>query len=131
MCLRAAAAARTDRARKLLLIDCIESYLPLTPAEEARFCRLVERPEDRELKAMRKTWSEQLMEKGEKRGEKRGELRGRIAAKRETLLGLIRRKFGPVPPEIEARVEAIDDLARLDDLLARILTAGSLEEMGV
>jgi len=117
--------------------------LRLSPAEEVRFRRLMERPENKEVKAMRKTWSEELMEKGEKRGEKRGEMRGEKRgemrgekrgekrAKRETLLRLLRAKFGAVPKEAEKRVQAIEKAARLDELLDRILTARSLAEMNL
>lgn len=122
-CLRAVASARTNEARRTLLLDCIESYLPLSPTEEARFHRRLEHRENKELMAMRKTWSEQLLERGERRGEKR--------ARRETLLRLMGAKFGTLPADVETRVAAIEDIARLDVLLERILTAHSIDEMGL
>ncbi len=59
--------------------------------------------------------------------EERGILRG----KRDTLLRLLRRKFGELPESVLARVQAIQTEAELDRLSERILDAGSLEEMGL
>jgi len=47
------------------------------------------------------TIAEQLMEKGEKRGIEKGEARGR----RDAVLRLLQRRFGPLPAEVCARVE--------------------------
>jgi len=55
---------------------------------------------------------------------------GRIAANRGTLLRLMRQEFGTLPQAVEENVAAIEDASRLDDLLARILTAASIAEMG-
>ena len=76
---------------------------------------------------MRKTWSQQMMEIGEKRGEKRGE----IHAKRQTLLTQLRAKFGALPMSVSKQVPTMGNVRRLDTLLRRILTAESLAEMGL
>ncbi len=126
-CLRAVARARVDAARRRLLLDCIESYLPLTPRERDEFERLTRRPEDKELRRMRKLWSEQMMEIGEKRGEKRGEMRG----KREALLSQLRVRFGRLPADVVRTIAAIDSARRLNALLRRVVTAPSLDQMGL
>jgi len=46
-------------------------------------------------------------------------------------VNLLARRFGPVPPEIIARIEAITDSERLDELATRVLDARSLEDMGI
>ncbi len=78
---------------------------------------------------------QKLIELGEARGEARGkaigEARGEARGKRQTLLRLLRAKFGAVPEEVARRVEAEADIARLDALLERILTAASIQEMGL
>lgn len=87
----------------------------------------------REVEVMARTSAEELIEQGmkigEERGEQRGEVRGRIAAKRETLLQQMRLKFGPLPAAVEATLGELADVARIDDLLVRILTATSLDQM--
>gem|GEM_PF-5054007 len=42
----------------------------------------------------------------------------------------MRQEFGTLPQAVEENVAAIEDASRLDDLLARILTAASIAEMG-
>lgn len=97
----------------------------------------------REVEVMAKTYAEDLIERGMAIGAERerelgkelglelGKEIGRTHAKRETLLELMRLKFGPLPAEVEARVAGLSDIARLDELLRLILTAGSLAEMGL
>ncbi len=83
----------------------------------------------REVEVMARTSAEDLIEQGMKIGEDRGKEIGRIAAKRETLLQLMRLKFGPLPAEVEATLGELADVARIDALLVRILTASTLAEM--
>jgi hypothetical protein len=47
------------------------------------------------------------------------------------LLLLLAEKFGPLPEKVRQQVEAIDLPNRLAKLGARVLTAHSLEEMGL
>ena len=120
---------RLDDARRHLLLDCVQTYLPLTGAGEARFRRRLAR--DREVKTMQETWSERLMEKSEKRGEKRGVKLGELRAKRQTLLRLMRARFGALPATVTRIVSGTDNVRRLDTLLRRVLSARTLEEMGL
>jgi len=73
----------------------------------------------------------QGLEQGRQEGRQEGEKRGEVAARRKTLLRLMRQKLGVLAPDVEARIAAIEDAARLDELLSRILTAASVAEMGV
>jgi predicted transposase YdaD len=56
---------------------------------------------------------------------------GRYEGKRDLLLRLMERRFGPLSEEIRQRVEEIKSDRRLDRLADKILTAGSLREMGL
>lgn len=76
---------------------------------------------------MGKTSAEELIERGKEIGKQAGV----VEAKRETLLRQLRARLGVVPETSRVRVLSIDDVARLDDLLERILTARSIEEMGL
>ena len=79
----------------------------------------------REVEVMARTSAEDLIEQGKAIGE----ARGRITAKRETLLRQMRLKFGPLPAELEATLGELADVARIDELLVRILTASTLDQM--
>jgi hypothetical protein len=73
------------------------------------------------------TWSETLREEGRREGVEEGAQTG---VKRVLLLQLGKR-FGPLPENVCRRVEAIDSLDLLTRLAERLLSAHSLEEMGL
>jgi len=59
-------------------------------------------------------------------GEAKGLVRGKAEGKADMLLRLLGRRFGPVAPEVAARVRAADD-AQLDVWADRVLDAETLE----
>lgn len=75
-------------------------------------------------------WAARHEEKGEKRGEKRGEKKGITKGRREgaarVLQQLLARRFGPLPPDIVARLNAAQaaDIRRWS---GRLLAAESLD----
>ncbi|MCS6860322.1 MAG: DUF4351 domain-containing protein [Abditibacteriales bacterium] len=71
-----------------------------------------------EVREMQMTWADRMKLEGEVRG------------KREALLRQLSLKFGPLPEEVTARVQAIGS-EELDAYLDRILFANSLAEMGL
>jgi hypothetical protein len=108
-----------DDARKFLLVNIIESYFELAANEEEDFHRLLLKAEYREAQKMELTWADKMKEEG------------RLAGKRETLLQLLSKKFGPLPEEATTRVNTLESIDELDAYLDRVLTASSLEEMGL
>ncbi len=106
-----------------LLVDCVENYLQLDPREAAEFETLRSRRENREVQTMAMTWSEKIAAQGEAKG--RGE------GVREILLLQLAERFGPLPDGARRQVEEISSLQRLTQLAKRVLTAHSLEEMGL
>jgi flagellar biosynthesis/type III secretory pathway protein FliH len=68
-------------------------------------------------------WRKQYLREGRKEGRQEG--------MRELLLQMIERRFGPLAEEKRRRVEAITSPARLKRLADKILTASSLDEMGI
>ncbi|HEV7504231.1 MAG TPA: hypothetical protein VGS07_04925, partial [Thermoanaerobaculia bacterium] len=102
-----------------LLVNCVENYLQLTDDEAVELEALRFRKENREVQAMAMTWSEKLEAKGEAKGV------------REILLLQLAERFGPLPEGARRQVEEISSLRRLTQLAKRVLTAHSLEEMGL
>jgi predicted transposase YdaD len=84
-----------------------------------------------EIEQMGKTIAEELIEEGKELGKEQGLQQGILQAKREDLRRLLRAKFGPLPPAVIERIETLADVNQLDTLLEHLLTAGSLEEMGL
>jgi hypothetical protein len=76
---------------------------------------------------MQKTGAEVLIERGRLEGRQEGEL----LARRSTLLMLLRGKFGKVPAKVVKRVDAEADAAQLDGWLEGVLSAQSLDDLGI
>jgi hypothetical protein len=121
-CLRRIVGLR-GRTDPFLLVDCVENYLQLTDEEALELKALRPRKENREVQAMALLWSEKLEAKGEARGKTQGI--------REMLLLQLAERFGPLPDGARRQVEEISSLQRLTQLAKRVLTAHSLEEMGL
>ena len=58
-----------------------------------------------------------------------GREKGLIEGKREALLRLLTKKFGPLSEDVTVRLRALEAVDELDVYLDRVLTATSLEEM--
>lgn len=75
---------------------------------------------------------EQLLEEtishGLIQGLEQGLEQGLLAAKREDLLKVLSRRFGPLDPAVTARIEAIGNPDRLSTLFDAALDAGTLAE---
>ncbi|MCS6861518.1 MAG: DUF4351 domain-containing protein [Abditibacteriales bacterium] len=130
-CLLGIARALIDEARKALLLNCVETYLALDEKEQALYEELVAQSEQREVSKMLMTYEERVMQRGIAVGEQRGIAIGIVRGKQETALRLLRKKFGTLPKTVEARVQAMKTEAELDALLDAILTAQSLDDLGL
>jgi uncharacterized protein DUF4351 len=133
-CLRRLARAELAEQPRLVLVNWVETYLKLNPEEAAEFDALRALQGNREVRAMQKTWAEKLeaMEaKGLAKGRAAGKAEGKTQGARELLLRQLRRRFGPLPAEVEQRLQEVSSLARLSRLAEQVLVAGSLEEMGL
>lgn len=62
---------------------------------------------------------------------KQGRREGKKEGAREVLLRLLTQRFGLLPASIRQRVEEIDSVIRLTRLAERVLTARSLEDLGL
>jgi hypothetical protein len=102
-----------------LLVNCIETYLELTPEETARFDALRSpAKEDTAVKAIKMTWADRMKAEGEELG------------KRELLLQLLEQRFGKLPAVACKKLSEIGYSA-LSQLANQVLVAGSLAEMGL
>ncbi len=71
--------------------------------------------------------ADQFVEQGRKEGRNEGRSEGLREGSRRTLLKLLRTRYGALPQEAVARVEAAD-LPQLDAWTDRVLTAATLDE---
>jgi hypothetical protein len=77
----------------------------------------------REVQAMRRSMADVDRERWGKEGA--------VLALRKALLRQLRGRFGKVPKSVERAVNATDDLARFDTWLDRVLTAPTLDDVGI
>ncbi|HXV63053.1 MAG TPA: hypothetical protein VEK15_20300, partial [Vicinamibacteria bacterium] len=98
-----------DEARQYLLVNVIETYFHPGRRQREQFGKVVARKEYAKVQDTELTWGDELLLKGEVRG------------KRETLKRQLTAKFGPLPKEAEARLDAIQSGEKLDQYLDRVL----------
>lgn len=116
-CLRRIAAADLTDQKRFLLVNCVETYLELTPRETAELTALRSHESDREVHEMRMTWADRM------------EAKGRQEALRSVLLYQLGQRFGPLPERVRRRIETIRSMERLTRLTEQVLVARSLDEM--
>lgn len=75
-------------------------------------------------------WTEQWKQEGLEKGVEKARKEDLLAL-RGVLLRHIERRFGKVPDEVRRRVEALDSVPELGDLIARAASAASLDELGL
>jgi predicted transposase YdaD len=134
-CQRRIGDARLSDERRILLIDCLEAYLELTP-EEAQEYKILSAQNPREATAVWMTWSERMKAEGKKEGRRLGKQEGRLEGRLEGVRSLqqilifqLEQRFGPLPAGVHRQVEAIESLRRLTRLAERVLIVGSLREL--
>jgi hypothetical protein len=76
---------------------------------------------------MGRTIADELKAQGRKEGRKEGAIRGR----QQVLLRLLDRRFGTVPAETVATIEATTNVKILDGWLDGVVTAPTLDEVGI
>ena len=115
--LRAMARAQLDEARRAMLTNIIETYLPLQAEEREELRQMIAAPEGQEIQTMISVYEQRGIEKGVEQG------------KQESLLKLMRHKFGKLPDEVARRIEAITDQNELDRLMDRVLDDSTLKDL--
>jgi hypothetical protein len=115
-CLTRIAEASLPETQRVELVNCIETYVKLTP-EEAEEFSLLGIPETRRMHAMlyRLSWKDEMI------------LEGRTQGARETLLFLLEKRFGPVPDSVRSRIDSIRSFDRLNRLAYKAATAKTLK----
>jgi hypothetical protein len=72
-----------------------------------------------------------MLEETFKEWERRAKREGRLEGTRQTVLHLMARRFGLIPRQIREQVNALTSLKELEKIADKILTAGSLQELGL
>ena len=116
--LRLILASPVDAARRSLLVEFVETYLPLAGREQTEFQQIVVGDEEyAEVKQMITVYEKQGIRKGKQEG------------KQEDLILLLEKKFGKLSAAMKRKIREMDSTERLESLLLAVLDAASLEEM--
>lgn len=76
-------------------------------------------------------WRKRKEREWHRNGLKEGRQEGRAEGMHQILLRQLDRRFGPLSEELRRKIEEIQSTRRLNLLADRILTAGSLQELGL
>ncbi len=129
-----------DPERSAFLVGFFETYLRLTPQEEAELTRMIGSLKKEEAEKVIQ-WTTSYHEKGRMEGRTEGIVEGRaegkaeglveglIKAKREDITQFISTRFDIDPTEFAAQTAALQTPEELDRLLRRLFKAASLEEV--
>jgi hypothetical protein len=104
--------------RRFLLGECLQAYSELDPAEWERLQALLITDRYKETRPMTLTYYD------------RGKLQGERDALHRTATRLLDDRFGPLSAPVKERLAAMD-IAQLDQLLAALLRAQSLKDLGL
>jgi Putative transposase, YhgA-like len=146
-CLRRIAGAELSGEERLVLVNCVETYLELTPEEAAEFA-LLSPVENQEVQAMVMSWADRMKEEGRLEGleigrretlqeartwadrmREEGQRTGLKEGIRQILLHQLERRFGSLPPIVLRRIRKIDSVDHLHLLAEQVLTARSIDEI--
>lgn len=115
---------RVDEYQELLL-NTVQSYYKLSKAEQQAEERLLRSGRYGEVDAMTQTWLGRIKTKERREGRHEGEV---LAAQRAVQRAILVR-FPEAPPDLAERVEQIRTVTALENLLDRVIVAGSVEEV--
>ena len=127
---RIAAARGLDDESRFKLFNGVATYLELDGGAAAEYAELRAAEIGPEAKMRPITWEEKMVARGLEQGLAQGLARG-LEATHEVLLRLLRRRFPALPGQAVQRVQAITSTEELGSLAERLLTARSLEELGL
>jgi hypothetical protein len=130
-CMEAIRRADIDNARRFLLARLVEIYVELDDAEAERYHAELDKQDNEEVREMVITWEETLAAskaEGEARGEARGEAKG-LVAMRNSVIRVLNRRLGSVPAFVRHKLDGIDSLERLEEILDQALTVSSVDEL--
>jgi hypothetical protein len=105
-------------ARRFLLFECVDAYLPLGGEQRDEFEDWLKNKTNRGVQSMMTIYYERRLKEGERKG------------KRELLQKQLEARFGPLSPEARQRLEKLTD-KKLDKVALAIFKAKSLSELGL
>jgi len=130
LCLNGIATSNITEVQAAILAYFVDTYLPLTQAEEEEFQKLIQQEEVQVMEFIT-SWQRKARAEGVAEGIAEGIAKGVLASRREILIRQLKVKFDAVPETTVQRIESISSTDELDRLLEKIIHVNSLAEMGL
>ena len=127
-CYEAVRRADVDEEERYLLVNVVDERLRLDEEERFRFEAEIRREERQEVQKMIQTFSEALAER-EARGKAEGKAEGMLQATRDAIVLLAKSLHGELPEGFAEKLDAIDSLERLHQILELVPKVRSLGEI--
>jgi hypothetical protein len=132
--LRGIGQSRLDEARRWLLANFVETYLPLSGPAEQQYRQMLAQEEFQMARQLDyETWREQQrqegLQQGRQEGRQEGHQEGLLEGKKDVLLAVLRARFGSVAGDLERQIRSIDTVEELDALVVSAVRAASQEEV--
>ncbi len=70
-----------------------------------------------------------ILEEGRVEGEIKGEIKGEINARQSMLLDILHDRFGEVPADVESRIRAVTEAARLQHAILRAIRISTIDDL--
>ncbi len=119
-CWRAISHADVDDARRYVLAKIVDIYVELNEADAARFAAEVERESNKEIQGMVITWEDALAA---------SKTEGKAEAARNHILRILQRRLDSVPSFVRTKLDAIDNVERLEEILDQAIVVSSADEL--
>ncbi len=127
-CLRAISHADIDDARRYVLVKIVETYVELDEIEAARFAAEVKRESNKEIQGMVITWEDALAA-SKNEGKTEGRSEGKAEAARNYIVRILQRRLSSVPSFVRTKLDAIDNVERLEEILDQAIVVSSADEL--
>ena len=130
-----------NEARRSLLFEFMDRYMPLSGTKQAEFERITlkEKSPYKEVAKMVTSYEKRGIQKGRQVGRQEGRqeglqqglLQGLLQDARESIVEFLQARFGKVPAGLAQRISKIDDLEKLRELRRKAATVGSVKEFKI
>ncbi|HJX28740.1 MAG TPA: hypothetical protein VJ885_12590 [Thermoanaerobaculia bacterium] len=133
-CLRRIEKSQVSGWHKEVLVNWVRTYVQLSETDAAEFRRLLELRKNKGVRGMQLSWLGKAEAEGMKKGRVQGEkiaTRQNVVRMRRAVLQLLRRQFGPVPRSVRQRLQAVDSIEPLAQVIERVPLARSIEDLGL
>jgi predicted transposase/invertase (TIGR01784 family) len=126
--LRLILGARVNPARKSILLQFVETYVPLDRREETEFNEQVqEESQLQEVRSMITTYEK----RGIRIGIRKGRREGLLQARQRDLILLLEKKFDKVDQSVRDKILRMRSSDKLESLLLAVLDATEIEELDI